>query len=775
MDVLEHARRWTAPPIDEQRADPDSLRLLGTDSLATQLSVRRLVLVIVPLWLLAIGANALTHRQGGQSMVVLGCAVTVAVAYAAYARLGTLWILCAVLVVTALLVAMSGPPIASLAVFPVIMPWLNMATTVVGALIRGPWGAAAVIATALGGAAPQALVDEVDPQVFWGIVAQGVVGGLCMWAGIQTLRQAAAALDAAASRFDAATAEAAREEARIGEARRLARVLHDTVINTLGAIRALPLRDVALTRRRCAEDLEAIVRYGRVDAEVTVLLTEAVRRARVLGIDLDVRADSLPLLPQNVAAALQGALNEALVNVAKHSGSDSATLHLRWDGRDGLCEIADHGRGFRGRHLNGGGRESILSRCREAGIAVTTFDREGAMISLSWSRAERTNLGGQAAAPAEEVPAETFPGHLAQSSHLTLAAIRIGVVMSCFGIYSIFATPPGPGRAGSAVAVLLTLALVAWVWLVHIGRAPSSLPLTVIAVAVAATTGLPGIGMTGCSRISWYWWGPLAGLIVMIVVVLVDGRARAVATAVISYIACFAVILTRTTGLTPDCSSEALSILLLDLGIVAAIVALRRALSHQSVAAEHIRQRTNELSCATAALAACDEVRNRDLARAMAVCEPLLSGIADGSIDPRDPGVRLQAGDAEATLRSIISLPPELGELGSALAACVFAAAARGARIRVNAQQAWTPSGPDLRRVVEVVQTWSAGLAEGAEASITLLPVHDEVLLLLSGPESDGLTLLQGWSRDTSDGESLLETSWPADYSSTNPSRTASR
>ena len=96
--------------------------------------------------------------------------------------------------------------------------------------------------------------------------------------------------------------------------------MHDTVINTLGAIGALPIKDVSLVRRRCAADLAAVDKTSHLTSDASRLLAELKERATVLGIRLDVTAESgAESLPPDLGAALYGALSEALLNASKHS------------------------------------------------------------------------------------------------------------------------------------------------------------------------------------------------------------------------------------------------------------------------------------------------------------------------------------------------------------------------------------------------------------------------------------------------------------------------
>lgn len=733
---------------------------------ATEASIRRMVEVIVPLWMLAILANATSHDSGVPPTLVAVCAGAVAGAYVVFLR-GWLphsgIVLATVLCATAVAIARGGPPITSLAVFPLVVPWLNMATTVSGAIIPARRGVAAVVLVAFaGGLAVQAwrLVDSV---VLSGVIAQALVGGACMHAGVQTLRQAAADRDRAAELLLRAESVAAAQAARVAEQRKVARTLHDTVINTLGAIRALPMSDLPALRSRCADDLAEIDGLSKGPASAAELIARLQARAAALGLDLRTEVDIISELPAGLAAPLFGALGEALVNAAKHSGSPAVDLQLQWDGLRGQARVCDHGRGFPGSGedpattFTGGGAQSILARCAEAGIAVRISNADGAVVALTWAGA-----AGPAGYPAADLPS----GPETANPILGLAAMRVGLAMATFGAYSTLVTPAGPGRVGSAAAVIVNLAVVAWAAGVHRGLAPSRLPLAAYAVAVVAAIILPGIGMSGCARIGWYWWGPLAGLVVAIAVVLVDGRIRALAVVAVAYVAAFVVVIAGTPGLSPACSAETLSVLVLDLGIVIAVLALRRALIAQSSAAEKLRRGAWRTQLQTTAIRARDEVRNAHLDRAVAVCRPLLAGLAAGSIDPLDPQVRAQAGRAEATLRAVNSIPAELGELGVGLADAVLGGASAGVAVAVVVQGAAAPEGGLGAQVAGVIRSWVAALQPGAQVRVTLLGLDGSTVLMLTGPAAPGFVLPVGWLRSDDDGLCLLEYQWDSSSAS---------
>ena len=93
------------------------------------------------------------------------------------------------------------------------------------------------------------------------------------------------------------------------------------------------------------------------------------------------------------------------------------------------------------------------------------------------------------------------------------------------------------------------------------------------------------------------------------------------------------------------------------------------------------------------------------------------------------------------------------------LADLVITSAGRGIRIFVNAEAAPRPNEELTATIGAVASNWVAAMPAGSEAAITILPVHDEVACLFTGPQVD-VDLPSGWSTSTVEAQMLIETSW---------------
>jgi signal transduction histidine kinase len=178
---------------------------------------------------------------------------------------------------------------------------------------------------------------------------------------------AATALDLARER-ERSTAEGFRRAIRAQEAERgrIARELHDEAGQVMMAValhlRALEQAAQDVQQREDLEELHAIVSEAAAGLHEMIsdlrpgLLREhglgaaidqqASRTSEATGIEIGVNLDALPALPDEVEIALYRIVQEALVNVVRHSGATSASVTAARVGDRLRLVIEDNGRGF---------------------------------------------------------------------------------------------------------------------------------------------------------------------------------------------------------------------------------------------------------------------------------------------------------------------------------------------------------------------------------------------------------------------------------------------
>ncbi|MFD4992213.1 sensor histidine kinase [Cellulosimicrobium cellulans] len=168
-----------------------------------------------------------------------------------------------------------------------------------------------------------------------------------------SLRRVAGMLD---REKEAATEEerrAARTRVAAETAAEYVRVLHDTIINTFGALARDRSRgiDPAEARERCRRDLGRIRDFQRTRAggQHRLSLTDLDQvglPVRWTGISGDDLRRFQALLPAPVLEAVHGCATEVILNASKHSGADHVAVDVQYADDELHVVISDAGRGF---------------------------------------------------------------------------------------------------------------------------------------------------------------------------------------------------------------------------------------------------------------------------------------------------------------------------------------------------------------------------------------------------------------------------------------------
>ena len=201
--------------------------------------------------------------------------------------------------------------------------------------------------------------------------------------------------------------EKSRENAALEERNRLARDLHDSVSQLLYSLTLMTGTTKKMLER--GSDLEAVKnsveRLGetaqRALQEMRLLLFElrpavldsegliGALRHRIksveerLGVRVDLQADGLPELPNNVEDGLYHIAMEALNNIVKHADSKVATIKFTCNDDIVVMEISDNGKGFDTNLLqNGLGLRTMRERGQMLGseVIVNSIPGEGTRV-----------------------------------------------------------------------------------------------------------------------------------------------------------------------------------------------------------------------------------------------------------------------------------------------------------------------------------------------------------------------------------------------------------
>ena len=206
-------------------------------------------------------------------------------------------------------------------------------------------------------------------------------------------------------RLGAAAAD--REQvAVLGDRDRIARDLHDLVIQRLfatamsleGALRTIP--DEAATRVRTAvDDLDATIKEIRTsifalqnpapaagEGVRSAVLAAARAAAATLGFEPSVSFEGPvdTVVPAGVGEQMLAVVREALSNAARHAGAKAVSVSISADSSVVSLVVADDGKG-----LPAGGRRSGLAnlerRAADLGGTFTAENRDGGGTAVTWS------------------------------------------------------------------------------------------------------------------------------------------------------------------------------------------------------------------------------------------------------------------------------------------------------------------------------------------------------------------------------------------------------
>lgn len=710
---------------------------------AAELVIIRTAAVWCGVWLLGT-VPELVSTESGQIHTGLG--------YLVLALLTVTWFAClvvrrwppAVLVaaaaVAALVAAANTAPLSLSLPYAAAVPIANLAVCMVAVLLpsrAGMWAALSIGLLVLAIVLVSAAVSGVLGLAWRGCLVFGVypIGvGLSAFGTVGALRAVAAADDGATEERLAALVAETSERASRDERFRVARILHDTVVNTFGAIaNGTSGTRTDLVRQRCARDLSVLRRasdplpstdgdlgataYKRVACDV---VAAAHRQARLLNLQLTVNADNHEIkAPQSVVEAVVGALDEALLNAAKHSGTRIVELTVSATSAAFDIDITDHGRGLlTAVRTDQRALTSITTRCSRVNVeteVVPALDG-GTTVRLGWRR----NSAGSS-------PTETPVRRSVLVKSLPLVARWVlGWFTAIFAVEVIVSW--GSGTTLSELVALLLLVLSAGV---AIRRGFVRLPIpwaTSLSLAIAAglITFAPTAQLAGCDRLGLQYWGSMGGTVCVILIILLFGSPAWIAlgsTAVLLGIAALVAQPGSGPGLSTCTVGSLPSLLLTDAALVIAMILFRRLLVSYGERASASQRSAGRAMARVASMRQQERIRGHQLQSVLADIDPLLAGLADGELDPGDQQVQSRCRDAEDYLRSLIRIDPNLGALGEAMAQAVVVARANGATLTVrSAERVHSPTAAVLADIEALLAHVSHRLERGQQGWLTLLP-----------------------------------------------------
>lgn len=599
---------------------------------------------------------------------------------------------------------------------------LNISLTIAAtsALVLSMRRALTVTVTAsVASAAAMVLAAQPAAMTVWSIAVQmplyAVTVATALALAFRKLRKVACEADDQARARIEIDRTVRRKELAAEASRYRARMMHDTIVNTLGAIangRIASGDD--LVARRCADDARMVDVLRRSAPTINPSVRDVLTHAQEFGVDVTV--DNITGLEDRLSVEepwrrreIIAALNETVTNVAKHAGVSRA--RMSYDTATFTVTVSDAGVGMAdveplARSL------SLRSRDAQSEVCVTTDPGGGTTVELRIAPLRDPAAGllaSAAAGMATVISAVMLIGFAAMS----MATLAFG------GDWSVSAVAP-PAVMWLVVAAALALILRS------AGKSPV-LPVSIVACAYLALVvmtvlyNLAGKAPSVCGlRPDLVWVGEAAATICA-VMVLVDGRVRVVLPMVLLTVVVVVVTL-RT--LPVECVSATLGTFATDVLVIGAFYILRRKTWTLSKAVadyhnDQIRAREQQER-----LAIEEALDNDGFDATLEFSKEILCAVAEQPEHVCDPRTRVAAGLEEGYLRALIGLTTDIVTAGTKqlFVGAIDSARAAGVRISVNAEPG-------------VLDDDSAGfLVTTVRAIIDRCAVGDEVSIGVFGP-----------------------------------------
>ncbi|MCL2455799.1 MAG: hypothetical protein FWD18_10960 [Micrococcales bacterium] len=448
-------------------------------------------------------------------------------------------------------------------------------------------------------------------------------------------------------------------------------LLHDEVAAALRAT-TTPGVERDEVRRSALTALEAIEDLATPAAGESVDLMPMIRQiADTADTAVGITGPGELVVPAPTAAAILGAVTEAMRNVERHAAGAPARIRASRDDEVVTIEISDDGPGFArpGRRRPGGLQVSVIDRMAHAGGAAHVHSTVGggATVTLSWPTAR-----------VESAYDEPIRG-----VNRVLGVSAVPMLMAA----GLFAWPQW-WQGESPVGALWFAAMVVATALLVLLPAPASrrwLLWVALAIAAVGVIGLPAAGQTGGRMGAW----PLLATTPVLLLFILRRPARYGLAAGAALLA--GTLVVEGVNL-PTITAEIVVAAMLALGASIAW-AVRRFGAEVEVAAQ-AEQRQLEDAWRRSVR---EEVHARRRTRLEDMVVPFLRGLTDART-PIDETVRREAALLEQAVRDEMHLPEALDAQTREL---IKQARASGCRVRLQSDAA---NGVPATKVCAIVQ-----------------------------------------------------------------------
>ncbi|MBN8881701.1 MAG: hypothetical protein J0H73_05235 [Salana multivorans] len=741
------APRYLAPRLIESLVADGP----GWASESLRRTVRRVALTLVADWQVVMVLAALASLGWGAWQLATACAALGGYALVAgYSRhrLPVWFVAGAMAALSAWALVAGGHPSSVLVLAAC---WqTNFASLTAGFLeLRGRAVAQVVLAAVAVAATVALLLQEWGPAMPITVVVTQIAIIVALRWGLRSVLALTATADAdvaAAERTMAQAAVTRRLSAQIAED---AAVLHDTAINTLGAIArgGAATADVDQVREQCAHDvvlLDSLVRERRDLAGEDRTLRDALAASGLpverRGLD-DASLDALTRrLDRRTVAGIVGAVHEARRNATKHSGAASVVVSTAVDAGRLTIEVRDEGVGFDGDVPEGRGIDrSIATRARAGGFTarIRTAPGAGTSVELGVALRPEPDAGGtddaSGAGEAASTGRPSFP--LDVEILLTNLNHRAGLLWG-LGVTAVGVVLTVNGGTRRLDVLLPMIAIMALAWLgarTWARRSPTWLGRTGLIVATCAVFALSAAA-SGFGTDHVIDWQALAATGPAILLLSTRPSTRVLVALALAWTGVAAAIAALVLPHSPTASGNVAVAGAVGIVFAAFWARAQRVAEALARRTADVRGRAAQAQIAEAAERAAQLSYLRWVDAGLEPAVALLRAIADGWSNPVDAATRRACDEEERHLRQLLPISPELVHLGHHLVPLLRLARDRSVSCTLRLGDRDTEDEAVALAVSGTIRTVIEAAGTGDVVMASVFPVHDGLQLTITGP-----------------------------------------
>ena len=692
-------------------------------------SIRRMAMIAVASWqVVMIGATASSLGGAGWSLQVAHVCLGVVALLAMRLRIPDPVVPLG-MVAVGLWADLASGDVESAVVFAAVWQ-INFASCVIGLVILRRYAAPLVLLLIV-----VVAVSLTRSVPHWGpafiasmAIAQVSIIVALKW-GVAVLRGLAIDADrdvVAAEEATRRTEAAAQASIQLAEE---SRVLHDTAVNTLGAITngSVGVANVEQVREQCERDICSLRMLRSEQMSVVPPGLRDVFGQPGLPIDRKGMDDAdlavvEEILPASQVTAIVYCVREAVTNATKHSGADRVEVDLRTSDTMLMVEVRDAGRGFDGGRVGVRGIDgSILARATDHGFAASVRSLPGAGTTVTLEVPLRERALADAGDDTVRRPIEVMLWRAGEMWAIGATAVSVALPLG------------GEPNEHAALYPMIGVMTLAWA-AVRFTRPPRDraylrILLTIATCATfflsAAATSFGTVG-----GVYWHALAPTAPFVLLLTACAHRGHRLLSASTWALLVAAIAVAISRQ-------SMPAAQIVLVagcvGLGFSWVWASFQGLLARMGEAAAVARRQTLLATLRSDLDAAAQARYRRWTSAGLDSAIELLGDIAAGFRDPHDSETRHACGDEERYLRQLIQIDPELVNLSGELTPILKYAREREVDFTLKLGGADAPDQESARSIAAILVDNLENLEPGASLAASLFPVRQGLRLTLVG------------------------------------------